>query len=162
MSTHLKCLCLILLIQILYNTNFTISVAFPVRFFKFDSAPSPNGPPEKIPGIFVPAAAPLAPIFPPPSPRLVAPPLPAPPPQAFPPDTPPLRNSGGMNGGKKAGIVVGSLAGVALLVVGGIMYGKRRSEKRHWLRLSAMQPVFQVPMTEISTGHHSTTSPREN
>jgi len=52
----------------------------------------------------------------------------------FPPSPQPIkeepRSPGGLNGGQKAGIAIGVLAGTGLIVFGGLVYKKRRSNIR--------------------------------
>lgn len=86
-----------------------------------------------------PAPAPAPPPFnqsPPPPPPVTVAPLPPPvKPATNPPPPPPKpvdtkKGSGGLNGGQKAGIVIGVMLGTGLMVFGALVYKKRRSNIR--------------------------------
>ncbi|XP_020539618.1 probable inactive serine/threonine-protein kinase slob2 [Jatropha curcas] len=84
---------------------------------------------------------------PPPSPKLSPPPPSPPPPGALvPPPSPsnaePAQGKDGLSGGQKAGIVIGTLAGSGLLVFGGMIYKKRRSNIRRARFGSAARASF--------------------
>ncbi|XP_062157345.1 classical arabinogalactan protein 5-like isoform X2 [Alnus glutinosa] len=111
------------------NTN---STASPVP------APGPNvphiGSPTPLPTPASQASAPGPNV-----PSIVSPPVPPPPPAnqgsagAPPPPVPVPEakvSSGGLNGGQKAGIAIGVLAGAGALLLGGLVYMKRRSNIR--------------------------------
>ncbi|TXG49547.1 hypothetical protein EZV62_025422 [Acer yangbiense] len=72
-------------------------------------------------------SGPTPPLPPPPSPTSSSPP---PEWAAAPPPPPPPTEKSGMNGGKKAGITMGIMAGAAVVGLGGMVYKKRRSNIR--------------------------------
>ncbi|KAJ8766002.1 hypothetical protein K2173_020518 [Erythroxylum novogranatense] len=74
-------------------------------------------------------------------------------PSPLPPSSPPVvwappegkssSSSRTLNGGQKAGIVIGSMAGASLLLCGGMVYRKRRSNiRRERLASEARRPIF--------------------
>ncbi|KAJ7975073.1 WPP domain-associated protein [Quillaja saponaria] len=87
------------------------------------SPPAPSPPPESPPG----PPPPESPPGPPPS---ESPPGPPPPPFSAPPPPAGRKSSSGLSGGQKAGIVLGVLAGAALIGLSGSVYLKRQKNIR--------------------------------
>ncbi|WCJ19334.1 hypothetical protein M5689_001630 [Euphorbia peplus] len=110
------------------------------RFFEFTAAQGPGG------NLGAPVPTPIE--VPVPAPSTQDPPSPpgtwSPAPSNVPP--PPSGksgSSGGLKGGQKAGIVMGTLAGAGLLVFGGMIYKTRRSNmKRERLASAARTPML--------------------
>ncbi|XP_048232202.1 protein TRACHEARY ELEMENT DIFFERENTIATION-RELATED 7A-like [Ricinus communis] len=113
--------------------------SLPASFFAVGSAPAPSPPP---PAAVPPSPPPPAAVPPSPPPPAAVPPSPPPPTWVPPPPPPPgsppptdgasqgKGSSSRLSGGQKAGITIGTLAGAGLLVFGGMIYKKRRSNIR--------------------------------